>query len=530
MPIKIHNVRLHHAANSSSSHSVFILKNKNARTLKRPEFFNDTPDDDSYGWEHFWLNSPDQKLKYLASQIYYALPETMDDGQKVNFLNQLLNYDVPTYDQHIYTKVGAEYESILTSRPAYIDHQSIWGLGFLDFTKDDAPETIKFLQELKEMMLRDDIVIAGGNDNSDLGIDTSNEDEMNGYGIDKEYSFFNNHVYDDDTVIKVRKDDANGMWTLYNRDTGAKLRFSFEEPFNLNPFQDWQSYKEKSVASFYKAPWPELVDMKITDYCNFGCNFCYTDSTEEGKHGKLEDIKKYIDTLAEGNIFEIAFGGGETTLHPDLEEILRYTKSKGIVPSLTSKNLKFFKSDLFWELFNKKIIGSVAYSVTNKSQITKLHEILNDKREYSSYGDGSRIHIHIVMGVQTMANTLKMIEESSSHWFTTTLLGFKTNGRGETFKPHDYTDWINVIKNHNFGGMRVNICIDTILASQSNLNQIYDVDDITYHLKDGGISAYIDSVNNKIARSSYEINNIFDFKPDSTKDDFISIWETFKDE
>ena len=83
------------------------------------------------------------------------------------------------------------------------------------------------------------------------------------------------------------------------------------------------------------SPVPETIDVKITDWCNHECSYCYMDSTAQGKHAP----RKLLTTLFEGlkvAPYQIAFGGGEPTAHPDFPWFLEYTKSKGTVPNYTT--------------------------------------------------------------------------------------------------------------------------------------------------------------------------------------------------
>lgn len=70
-------------------------------------------------------------------------------------------------------------------------------------------------------------------------------------------------------------------------------------------------------------------ELIITSNCNFKCPYC-RGTTIDGEHKNmsLEDIKYVIDLWASHNIQNVRFSGGEPTLHPDIEEIIRYTKEK----------------------------------------------------------------------------------------------------------------------------------------------------------------------------------------------------------
>ena len=64
---------------------------------------------------------------------------------------------------------------------------------------------------------------------------------------------------------------------------------------------------------------PRTVSIAITDNCDFACSYCYSDLQEI--YLKKEEIILYCRQLDKFGTFDIAFGGGEPTLHPDLIEI-----------------------------------------------------------------------------------------------------------------------------------------------------------------------------------------------------------------
>jgi uncharacterized radical SAM superfamily Fe-S cluster-containing enzyme len=70
--------------------------------------------------------------------------------------------------------------------------------------------------------------------------------------------------------------------------------------------------------------------IEVTQGCDLGCPVCYADSGA-GEHLPLERIEKMMDfySAREGGKPEILqIGGGEPTLHPDIEAILRMAKRK----------------------------------------------------------------------------------------------------------------------------------------------------------------------------------------------------------
>jgi radical SAM protein with 4Fe4S-binding SPASM domain len=121
-------------------------------------------------------------------------------------------------------------------------------------------------------------------------------------------------------VLRVNRYKDLGYSTFFNARTGFFARVP--EHGNADPF--WSPHG------------PELMDISITNWCDKGCTFCYKSSTRHGSHMALRDYKRVIDEAAEMGTFQVALGGGNPNQHPDFEEILDYTKLKGIVPNYTT--------------------------------------------------------------------------------------------------------------------------------------------------------------------------------------------------
>ncbi|MDY0270198.1 radical SAM protein [Trichloromonas sp.] len=94
-------------------------------------------------------------------------------------------------------------------------------------------------------------------------------------------------------------------------------------------------------------------EMIITEYCNFNCPYCRGLKSEiygNRKHKmlSLDEVKQNIDYWCENEPLEnIRFSGGEPTLHPNIKEIVKYSKEKGInriaISTNGSNNLELYK-------------------------------------------------------------------------------------------------------------------------------------------------------------------------------------------
>jgi hypothetical protein len=105
----------------------------------------------------------------------------------------------------------------------------------------------------------------------------------------------------------------------------------------------------------------DLVDIQTTSrtfYANgFATHNCYQGSTRAGKHASLEAVVSYIQELAKLDVFEIAYGGGEPTLHPNFKDIILETKQAGITPNFTTKNVKWLQQS--WASDVMETIGGI---------------------------------------------------------------------------------------------------------------------------------------------------------------------------
>lgn len=83
------------------------------------------------------------------------------------------------------------------------------------------------------------------------------------------------------------------------------------------------------------SPSPETVDISITDWCDFGCTYCYQDSTAKQRHAPNDLVDKVIKSFTHSP-YQIAIGGGEPTAHPDFPNILMRARELGTVPNYTT--------------------------------------------------------------------------------------------------------------------------------------------------------------------------------------------------
>ena len=111
---------------------------------------------------------------------------------------------------------------------------------------------------------------------------------------------------------------------------------------------------------------PESIDVKVTDYCNMGCQWCHESSTTKGKHADLVRLLEVIECLPAG--VELAIGGGNPLSHPEIFWFLHELKDRGIIANLTINqgHLKPFQK-LLQLLIEEDLVKGVGVSITNNN-------------------------------------------------------------------------------------------------------------------------------------------------------------------
>ncbi len=158
---------------------------------------------------------------------------------------------------------------------------------------------------------------------------------------------------------------------------------------------------------------PDSIDLKITDYCPYGCSFCYENSGRTGREASLETIKEIFEDLPKVPI-EVAVGGGAATSHSRFREIIIYLFERGHIVNLTvnpQELLEIYKPDL-------RLISGLGISVGSGIGLEKL-----------SYPDGPKqIVWHTIAGITPVETILDLLWSNER----VLVLGYKNMGRAKT--------------------------------------------------------------------------------------------------
>ena len=209
--MKIHNIRLNKAMNSSSTHSVLLLTDPDeAEKLQDSEEAKNL----EFGWEYWTAVSSESKKNYLGIAIFENLRTQFPENIALLITKETFGIDL------ISGRESEKYSNNYTAYDFNIDHQSQWTLPW------NYQETMlheEFIEEFKAFLLRKGVVILGGNDNDE------ETHELNGQGRLANLKLpFEQHRPGVKKLI-ARKDKKFNYWLLFNRGTGAKIRMSFNE-------------------------------------------------------------------------------------------------------------------------------------------------------------------------------------------------------------------------------------------------------------------------------------------------------------
>jgi wyosine [tRNA(Phe)-imidazoG37] synthetase (radical SAM superfamily) len=121
---------------------------------------------------------------------------------------------------------------------------------------------------------------------------------------------------------------------------------------------------------------PVSINLDLTSACNFRCPHCVDSGIiNTGKALDLDNIKQSIDTLLEkGLLSVILIGGGEPTIHPDFEEIVRYSRGKGLQLGIVTNGSRLDRVEPVAQLMQEGDWLRLSIDAATEDTFRKSHE------------------------------------------------------------------------------------------------------------------------------------------------------------
>jgi|CXWL01.1.fsa_nt_gi MoaA/NifB/PqqE/SkfB family radical SAM enzyme len=260
-----------------------------------------------------------------------------------------------------------------------------------------------------------------------------------------------------------------------------------DREFGTKAFQGFSRSRTEKAFSVV----PETVDIKITEWCDFGCSYCYMDSTTTAKKTDAITLVKNIVKGFDHAPYQFAFGGGEPCSYKDLPKLLKVTRELGVVPNFTTAG-HIFREDVIKAA--NKYCGGVALTYHRFKGVDFF------KETYAKWRGALNIqmNIHVIADddVIKSLSELETIQAELGGTFNIVLLAYYPNvGRADYSRVMDkkvFNDTLpSVIRKMQRRPADFRIAFSEGLLPYFNSRDIVDMQMAT--TQEGRFSCYIDN-------------------------------------
>ena len=341
-----------------------------------------------------------------------------------------------------------------------------------------------------------------------------------------------NIINNDNIAIIGGSDEQDFVYEM--GDTHKKIELPYFEPGYIS-FKNgnyWIYYKDMYKKSMIKfrctvqdheliPEHPELIDLKITNKCSNKCSFCYQDSTIQGLHADPSVIMSLVSTLQIPT--EFAVGGGNILEHPQLPEIFNIIKKDKHILNITLNNKDIWRiTQTQIDAINKYVDG-IGISVTCEKELENFFRMVNKfEKKY--------ITCHLIPEIigydetVKIMQTLKNVRITNIH-FNVLFLGAKFLGRAQNLTLNKFTSQQLKKLFRDYGN---NIGVDTSFINHYEEFFSKNYDNIFFTKQEGEFSIYIDAVEGKCYKSSYQLEKAYLINEEQLWDDKQYVTNTFK--
>ena len=265
---------------------------------------------------------------------------------------------------------------------------------------------------------------------------------------------------------------------------------------------------------FFRADFPESMDIKICNRCDMGCPMCHENSTRDGAIGDIMS-ESFIDKLHPYT--ELAIGGGNPLEHPDLVPFLEKCKKLNLIPSMTVNQVHFMKNKSFLKLLvEQKLIYGLGVSL-----VRVTNDFIDALKEFPN------AVIHVINGMVTPLE----LECLSGEGLKILILGYKQFRRGEQLyqeqgeQIEETKSWLykklpTIISERWFEV----VSFDNLAIKQLDAQRLMSNEDWEQFFMgdDGSATMYVDMVNREFAKSSTSTERY------PLEDDIVTMFEKIR--
>lgn len=274
------------------------------------------------------------------------------------------------------------------------------------------------------------------------------------------------------------------------------------------------------AAEYFTYDVPENADIKITDKCFLGCQYCHEGSTAGGRHGNLKALESLIGSLRPG--MEMAVGGGDAFTHPDFLWFMRQLKDQGVVANVTINQRQLLQHrDTMDILRSEGLVHGIGISLTDSDDWPTFRYI-------DELGDNVVLH--------TIAGVLEARDVHALENRKVLILGYKDLRRGHELLERDCgsiranIEWLRGYL-PRLAEMCRCISFDCLGIEQLDPKSMLHMSDLDYASRFQGsdtdvfdaygnitcATMYIDVPNMQVARmSTAPLDQRYNFTPDDT--------------
>ena len=276
----------------------------------------------------------------------------------------------------------------------------------------------------------------------------------------------------------------NGNYAVIILQNGTKIRYNEEDVFIPDHF--------------------ESVDIKITNQCPHNCLYCHEASHPTGEHADLNKYMSFMETIHPYT--ELAIGGGNPLLHPQLDSFLQYCKDKKFIPSMTVNWKDFIEEhERILKFTQDGLLYGIGVSMPTPDTVVDKQLL------YSYIQDTPNTVCHLILGIHDLVSILEISHMIDSP--RVLFLGYKSFRRGSHYLDkyygsidnniHDIRSYISRMKQGLVKDLHFNpMAFDNLALQQLQMNTTDYVQSPFYMGDDGQFTLFLDLVNGEYAKSS----------------------------